>query len=54
LSGPGCVTVSVNMLQCTAPFQINICSKIKTESGCIKNQVYSCQWIEDQGCEYVP
>ncbi len=54
LSGPGCVTVSVNMLQCTAPFQINICGKIKTESGCIKNQVYSCQWVEDQGCEYVP
>lgn len=55
LSGPGCVTVSVNMLQCTAPFQINICSKIQTETGCIRNQVYSCRWNEADGvCEYVP
>jgi hypothetical protein len=55
LSGPGCVTVSVNMLQCTEPFQIAICGKIETESGCIRNQVYSCQWNERAGlCEYVP
>ncbi len=55
LSGPGCVTVSVNMLQCSEPFQIEICGKIKTETGCIKNQVYSCQWNERAGvCEYVP
>ena len=55
LSGPGCVTVSVNMLQCTEPFQIEICGKIKSETGCIKNQVYSCQWNESAGaCEYVP
>ena len=55
LSGPGCVTVSINMLQCTEPFQIDICSKIKTETGCIKNQVYSCQWDEKASvCEYVP
>ena len=55
LSGPGCVTVSVNMLQCTEPFQIEICGKIKTEAGCIRNQVYSCKWNESAGmCEYVP
>jgi hypothetical protein len=55
LSGPGCVTVSVNMLQCTEPFQIDICGKIKTETGCIRNQVYSCKWDEGAGvCEYVP
>jgi formylglycine-generating enzyme required for sulfatase activity len=54
LSGPGCVTVSVNMLQCNEPFQIEICGKIKTETGCIKNQVYSCQWNESADlCEYV-
>jgi formylglycine-generating enzyme required for sulfatase activity len=55
LSGPGCVTVSVNMLQCNEPFQIEICGKIKNETSCIKNQVYSCQWNEKAGaCEYVP
>jgi len=55
LSGPGCVTVSVNMLQCTEPFQIEICGKIRSETGCIRNQVYSCRWDESQGvCEYVP
>ena len=54
LSGPGCVTVSVNMLQCNEPFQIEICGKIKTETTCIKNQVYSCSWNEPAGrCEYV-
>ena len=53
LSGPGCVTVSVNMLQCNEPFQIAICEKIKTETGCIRNQVYSCSWNESAGkCEY--
>jgi hypothetical protein len=54
LSSPGCVTVSVNMLQCNEPFQIDICAAIKTEVGCIKNQVYSCQWNESANrCEYV-
>ena len=53
LSGPGCVTVKINMLQCNEPFQIAICKKIKTESGCIKNQVYSCSWNEGAGgCKY--
>jgi formylglycine-generating enzyme required for sulfatase activity len=55
LSGPGCVTVSVNMLQCTEPYQIELCGKIQTETGCIRNQVYSCRWNESAGaCEYVP
>jgi len=55
LSGPGCVTVSVNMLQCNEPYQIEVCANIKTETGCIKNQVYSCQWSEkDAACQYVP
>ena len=54
LSGPGCVTVSVNMLQCNEPYQIEVCGGIKTETGCIKNQVYDCQWNEDADkCEYV-
>ena len=55
LSGPGCVTVSVNMLQCTEPYQIELCGKIQTETSCIKNQVYSCKWNEKAGaCQYVP
>jgi len=54
LSGPGCVTVSINMLQCSKPYQIEICGKIQTETTCIKNQVYSCQWVDDARCEYVP
>jgi len=54
VSGPGCVTVSVNMLQCTEPFQIELCGKIKNETTCIQNQVYSCQWNESEStCEYV-
>ena len=54
LSGPGCVNISVNMLQCNEPFQIEICGKIKSESGCIRNQVYSCQWNEGANkCEYI-
>jgi hypothetical protein len=54
LSGPGCVTVAVNMLQCNEPFQIEICGKIQTETSCIKNQVYSCSWNENANrCEYV-
>jgi formylglycine-generating enzyme required for sulfatase activity len=54
LSGPGCVTVSVNMLRCSEPFQIDLCDKIKTEVSCIKNQVYSCSWNERANkCEYI-
>ena len=54
LSGPGCVTVSINMLQCTEPFQIELCGKIRTEAGCIRNEVYSCKWNEPADrCEYV-
>jgi hypothetical protein len=54
LSAPGCVTVSINMLQCTEPYQIELCGKIKDETACIRNQVYSCQWVDDARCEYVP
>jgi hypothetical protein len=54
LSGPGCVTVAVNMLQCNEPFQIEICGKIKSEVACIQNQVYNCSWNESADrCEYV-
>ena len=54
LSGPGCATISVNMLQCNEPFQIEVCGKIKNETSCIQNQVYSCQWNENANrCEYV-
>jgi hypothetical protein len=55
LAGPGCVSVSFNMAQCTEPFQIKICAKITTEVACIKNQVYNCKWFEsDAGyCAYV-
>jgi hypothetical protein len=54
LSGEGCVTVSVNMLQCNEPFQIELCGGIKKETTCIKNQVYNCSWNESANrCEYV-
>jgi len=52
LSGPGCVTIAINMLQCNEPYQIEICGKIKTETGCIKNQVYDCKWNEKEGVCY--
>ena len=54
LSGPGCVTVSINMLLCSEPAQVNICSRIKTETTCIKNQVYDCKWVDDRYCTYIP
>ena len=54
LSGPGCVTVSINMLQCTEPPNIEICGGFKVEVACIQNQVYGCQWVDDSRCEYVP
>ena len=56
LTGPGCVTVAVYMLQCNEPFQIEICGKIQTETACIQNQVYNCQWFEKEVggyCAYV-
>lgn len=52
LGGPGCVTISVNMLQCGEPFQVELCGRIKFETGCIKNQVYNCKWNEAEGVCY--
>lgn len=55
LGGPGCVTISVNMLRCGEPYQVELCGGIKTETGCIKNQVYDCKWDEARGlCYYAP
>jgi hypothetical protein len=46
LSGPGCVTVSMNILKCSEP--VDICSKITSEIRCIKNS-YACFWNERDG-----
>jgi hypothetical protein len=46
LSGPGCVTVSLNIAKCSQP--VDICSKITTEQVCIRN-AYACQWKESGG-----
>lgn len=54
LGGPGCVTISINMLQCGEPFQVELCGGLKTETGCIKNQVYDCKWNEEEGICYYP
>jgi hypothetical protein len=50
----GCVTLTFKMPQCVEPPQVNLCAKIQTETTCIQNKVNGCQWIEDQGCEYIP
>jgi formylglycine-generating enzyme required for sulfatase activity len=44
LSGPGCVTVSMNILKCSEP--VDVCSKITSETRCLKNS-YACEW-DDQ------
>ncbi len=41
LSGPGCVTVSLNVARCSQP--VDICSKITKEPVCIRN-AFACQW----------
>ena len=46
LSGPGCVTVSLNIAKCSQP--VDVCSKISTEQVCIRNS-YACQWKEENG-----
>ena len=46
LSGPGCVTVSLNIAKCTLP--VDVCSKILTEQVCLRNS-YACQWSESGG-----
>ncbi len=43
LSGPGCVTVSLNVLRCSQP--VDICSKITQEAVCRRNS-FVCQWDE--------
>ncbi len=40
-SGPGCVTVQLNIARCTE--QIDICSKITQEPVCLRNG-YACEW----------
>ncbi len=48
LSGPGCVTVSLNVAKCSQP--VDICSKITQEPVCLRN-FYACSWSEkDQRC----
>ena len=48
LSGPGCVTVSLNVAKCSQP--IDICSKITQEPVCRRNN-YACDWSEkDNRC----
>ncbi len=46
LSGPGCVTVSMNLNRCTQP--VDICSKISQEAVCLRNS-YACQWSDQTG-----
>ncbi|MBV6396339.1 MAG: Hercynine oxygenase [Anaerolineales bacterium] len=41
VSGAGCTTISVDMLQCGEPYP---CGQITSESVCIRNQVYGCTW----------
>ncbi len=43
LSGPGCVTVALNLARCTQP--VDICSKIPTEQVCRRNS-YACTWLD--------
>jgi hypothetical protein len=45
-SGPGCVTVSLNIAKCSQ--QVDICGKITTEQVCLRNS-YACQWKESNG-----
>ncbi len=44
-SGPGCVTVSLNVLRC-API-VDVCTGITDERTCIRNP--SCQWDDHKG-----
>ncbi len=46
LSGPGCVTVSLNIARCTKP--VDICSAITQEAVCLRNS-YACQWDDRKG-----
>ena len=44
ISGPGCVTVSLNIAKCSEP--VDVCSRITTEQVCLRNS-YACQWKEE-------
>lgn len=44
-SGPGCVSVSLNVLRC-API-VDVCSNITNERACIRNP--SCEWNDKKG-----
>ena len=46
LSGPGCVTISLNVARCTKP--VDICSNIPDESTCKRNSA-TCQWNDRVG-----
>ena len=46
LSGPGCVSVPLNIAKCTPP--VDVCSKIATEQVCLRN-AYACVWSETSG-----
>lgn len=43
LSGPGCVTVELNIAKCRQP--VDVCSGITQERVCIRNS-YACQWSD--------
>jgi hypothetical protein len=46
LAGPGCVTILGTTLKCSEP--IDVCSKIKIETVCIRNS-YACRWDDKIG-----
>jgi hypothetical protein len=46
LSGPGCVTLPVTILDCGVP--ADVCKRIKSEAHCIQN-AYACTWNEAEG-----
>jgi hypothetical protein len=46
VSGPGCVTVSLNLAKCSQP--VDVCSKITQEQLCLRNS-NTCQWSDQTG-----
>ncbi len=46
LSGPGCVSVSLNLNRCSQP--VDICSKITAENVCRRNN-FACSWSDVTG-----
>ncbi|HNO84191.1 MAG TPA: formylglycine-generating enzyme family protein [Anaerolineales bacterium] len=44
LAGPGCVTLDVTTLKCSQP--VDVCSRIKSETTCIRNS-YACKWDDE-------